>query len=168
MTGPLPAPDPLSGGDPGASADRRFWMSVLARADAEQIAALLPPPELLPSWRVLRGPESGLVMVRGRAGGGGALFNLGEITVTRCTIVTEPDLPRQSCTGHAYIRGRAARHAELAALADALLQDATQGPALHQQVIPFLAARQAAARDAVAGRAAATKVDFFNLASMRA
>ena len=69
-------------------------------------------------YRVLRGPEAGLVMVRGRAGGGGAPFNLGEMTATRCTVRTEAGF-----VGHAYVAGRNERQAELAALADALLQD---------------------------------------------
>ncbi len=80
---------------------------------------------ILPDYTVLRGPESGLVMVRGRAGGGGAPFNLGEMTVTRCTVRTESGL-----VGHAYIAGRDERRAELAALADALMQDPDRTAAL--------------------------------------
>ena len=67
---------------------------------------------------MLRGPEAGLVMVRGRTGGGGAPFNLGEMTATRCTVRTDAGF-----VGHAYVAGRNERLAELAALADALLQD---------------------------------------------
>ncbi len=66
----------------------------------------------------MRGPEGGLVMVRGRAGGGGAPFNLGEMTVTRCTVRLGSGL-----VGHAYVAGREPRRAELAALVDALMQD---------------------------------------------
>ncbi len=57
-------------------------------------------------------------MVRGRTGGGGAAFNLGEMTVTRCTVRTDAGF-----VGHAYVAGRDERQAEMAALADALLQD---------------------------------------------
>ena len=57
-------------------------------------------------------------MVRGRAGGGGAPFNLGEMTATRCTVRTDGGF-----VGHAYVAGRDERLAELAALVDALLQD---------------------------------------------
>ena len=90
---------------------RRQWMAVLARASAEEIAALLDRHAAIPAYTKLRGPEAGLVMVRGRTGGGGAPFNLGEMTVTRCTIRTE-----SGQVGHAYVAGRDARQAELAAV----------------------------------------------------
>jgi len=114
-------------------------------------------------YQCLRGPESGLVMVRGRAGGGGAPFNLGEMTVTRCTVRTA-----DGQIGHAYVRGRDARQAELAAALDALLQDPVRGAALHAGVIVRLAAEQAAGRSETARKAAATKVQFFAMRNMRA
>jgi alpha-D-ribose 1-methylphosphonate 5-triphosphate synthase subunit PhnG len=141
---------------------RRHWMSVLARADAAAIAGLLGAPGALPDYRRLRGPESGLVMVRGRAGGGGAAFNLGEMTVTRCTVRTDGGL-----VGHAYVAGRDERQAELAALADALLQDPARRSRLHATLIAPLAAAQKAERDATAAKAAATRVQFFAMRNMR-
>ena len=114
------------------------------------------------AYRVLRGPEAGLVMVRGRTGGGGAPFNLGEMTVTRCTVRTEAGF-----VGHAYVAGRNERQAELAALADALLQDPLRQAALLEDVIEPLAAAQQARRDAVAAKAAATRVQFFAMRNMR-
>ena len=113
-------------------------------------------------YRVLRGPEAGLVMVRGRTGGGGAPFNLGEMTTTRCTVRTEAGF-----VGHAYVAGRNERQAELAALADALLQDPLRQTALLEDVIEKLAAVQQARRDAVAAKAAATRVQFFAMRNMR-
>lgn len=152
--------------EPAPSADdateRRRWMAVLARADAAHLAARLAACGPLPGWRVLRGPESGLVMLRGRAGGSGAAFNLGEMTVTRCTVRSD-----DGRTGHAYVAGREPRRAELAAAADALLQDAGLRPLLHRAVIEPLAAAQADRRTAVASRAAATRVQFFALRTMR-
>src|SRR3712207_1451045 len=111
---------------PPSTDERRRWMAVLARADADAIARHLEFCGRLPGYVRLRGPESGLVMVRGRTGGSGAPFNLGEMTVTRCSIRTE-DGP----IGHAYIAGRDERRAELAALVDAMLQDRARWPALH-------------------------------------
>lgn len=140
-------------------------MAVLARARADEISTCLAACPALPGWRVLRGPESGLVMVRGRAGGGGAPFNLGEMTVTRCTVRTGSGT--DGFTGHAYIAGRDARQAELAAAVDALLQDASLHAVLTDQVIEPLAAGQRARRAAVAAKAAATKVQFFALRNMR-
>lgn len=138
---------------------RQHWMSVLARASAQELAALAGP---LPAYTRLRGPEAGLVMVRGRAGGSGAPFNLGEATVARCTVRTEAGL-----VGHAYCLGRNLRQAELAAVLDALLQDPGAGPALEVQVVAPLAAVQAERRAQLARRAAATQVQFFTLATMR-
>src|ERR1700761_5200842 len=89
--------------------DRRRWMAILARAPAEQLEALLDALGERPSYTVLRAPEGGLVMVRGRIGGGGAAFNLGEMTVTRCAVCIE-----SGPIGHAYVAGCEPRRAELA------------------------------------------------------
>jgi len=137
-------------------------MSVLARASAAEIARLLEPLPPVPAYRLLRGPESGLIMLRGRAGGTGAAFNMGEMTVTRCTVLCENGL-----TGHAYVVGRNDRTAELAALLDALLQDPARHDALHNAVIAPLAAAQQHRRERDARKAAATRVDFFTMATMR-
>ena len=157
-----PADPPKDEPSNGANDARRHWMSVLARAAADELEQQLSASGGAPTYRRLRGPESGLVMVRGRAGGGGAKFNLGEMTVTRCTVRTEAGR-----VGHAYVAGRDARQAELAAVFDALLQDPARRDALHVAVIEPLAERQAAARAAVAQKAAATKVQFFAMRNMR-
>jgi alpha-D-ribose 1-methylphosphonate 5-triphosphate synthase subunit PhnG len=142
---------------------RRRWMAVLARAGAAAIAERLAGgPGDLPSYVRLRGPESGLVMVRGRAGGGGAGFNLGELTVTRFTVRTA-----DGRVGHAYVTGRDQRQAELAALVDALMQDPLRAPALEAAVIAPLQAEQAERTAARAAKAAATKVEFFAMQTMR-
>ena len=96
-------------------------------------------------------------MVRGRAGGTGAPFNLGEMTVTRCALrLTD------GRTGHAYIPGRDRIHAEAAALCDALLQGA-EAERVQSEIIEPLAAAADTARRAEASRAEATKVDFFTM-----
>ena len=58
-------------------------------------------------------------MLRGRAGGDGAPFNVGEATVTRA-IVELPSGER----GYGHILGRDAERARLAAILDALWQRA--------------------------------------------
>jgi alpha-D-ribose 1-methylphosphonate 5-triphosphate synthase subunit PhnG len=156
----MPATPDLPQTDPHAP--RRRWMSVLARAGAHEIAALLQGAPALPPHVRLRGPEAGLVMLRGRAGGGGAPFNLGEMSVTRCTVRIAG-----GAVGHAYVTGRDPRQAELAALLDAAMQDPARHDALEAAVIAPLAASQQQARDATARRAAATRVDFFTMATMR-
>ena len=148
---------------PQPNAARRRWMAVLARASAADLAALLDRHAVMPGYTKIRGPEAGLVMVRGRTGGGGAPFNLGEMTVTRCTVRTE-----SGEVGHAYVAGRDARQAELAAVLDAMLQDPRQAFALQANVIGPLAEAQRAQRAGVAEKAAATKVQFFAMRNMRA
>ena len=135
-------------------------MAVLARAKPAEIEAHLA--ETLPPHTRLRGPEVGLAMVRGRAGGTGAAFNLGEMTVTRCTVRDEAGR-----IGHALIAGRDPRQAELAAALDVALQDPARQDRLQRAVIAPLYAAQQAARNATAGKAAATRVAFFTLATMR-
>ena len=139
--------------------DRQRWMAVLARADLETLRRLCP---VLPAHTRLRGPEIGMTMLRGRAGGTGSRFNLGEMTVTRCTIRNSTGL-----VGHAYIAGRNPDLAELAAQLDAALQDPTLRPALDATIIAPLEAAQAATRAEKSRRAAATRVDFFTMATMR-
>lgn len=136
------------------TADRKGWMALLAKAGPPRLAALLP--DLAPH-ALLRGPEIGTVMVQGRTGATGAAFNLGEMTVTRCSI-------RLDCgtVGHAWVQGRDAGHARRAAVADALLQT-DAGQHLRHAVLAPLASEAAASRAARAEKAAATKVDFFTL-----
>jgi alpha-D-ribose 1-methylphosphonate 5-triphosphate synthase subunit PhnG len=157
MLNAMPADTPQ-----GSSDARRHWMSVLARAAADELESCLSANGGVPAYQRLRGPESGLVMVRGRAGGGGAKFNLGEMTVTRCTVRTAAGQ-----VGHAYVAGRDVRQAELAAVFDALLQDPARGDELRAGVIARLADEQAAKRAEVARKAAATKVQFFAMRNMR-
>ncbi len=133
---------------------RKTWMSVLAKAAPARLAALLPD---LPEHAVLRAPEIGAVMVRGRIGATGAPFNLGEMTVTRCSVRLAGGQ-----VGHAWVQGRDKTHATRAAVVDALMQSG-DGVHLKAVVIDVLAG-EAAARAAIrAGKAAATKVDFFTL-----
>jgi alpha-D-ribose 1-methylphosphonate 5-triphosphate synthase subunit PhnG len=141
---------------------RRRWMAVLARATAPRIDALLAACGDRPTHTILRGPEGGLVMVRGKAGGGGAAFNLGEMTVTRCTIRTQTGY-----VGHAYVAGRDADQAELAALVDALMQDPAHAEAIEATVIAPLAAEQARIAAHRQSKAAATQVRFFAMQTMR-
>jgi alpha-D-ribose 1-methylphosphonate 5-triphosphate synthase subunit PhnG len=152
-----PANDP-----PEAIAARRRWIGILARADAAAITARLEHAPPLPPATRLRGPETGLVMARGRQGGDGAPFNLGEVTVTRCSVSLA-----DGRIGHAYVAGRDLRQAELAAVLDAALQDPAARPALLETVIEPLAAAQAAEAAAVAAKAAATRVQFFTMQTMR-
>ena len=137
--------------------ERKGWMATLAKAPPARLAALMPEVAPHAPHALLRPAETGAVMVQGRTGGTGAPFNLGEMTVTRCSV-------RLDCgaVGHAWVQGRDKGHATRAAVADALMQtDAAEG--FRATVLDVLAAEAAAARAVRAGKAAATKVDFFTL-----
>ncbi len=134
-------------------------MAVLAKAATAQLEAVCDGLRPLPAYDWLRKPESGLVMVRSRVGGTGAKFNVGEMTVTRCALRTAAGL-----TGIAYVRGRDPRHAELAALIDALMQDSTRRAVVESAVIGPLERVQNARRALAAGKAAATRVEFYTVA----
>jgi alpha-D-ribose 1-methylphosphonate 5-triphosphate synthase subunit PhnG len=137
-------------------------MSVLARAPAAAIEAALTQNGSLPDWTRVRGPETGLVMVRGRAGGSGSPFNLGEMTVTRCTVRLSA-----GAVGHAYVAGRDQLQAELAAVADALLQEPATNQVLLDTLIRPLAEAQHEQCLTRAEKAAATRVEFFSMRNMR-
>ncbi|MEM6372986.1 MAG: phosphonate C-P lyase system protein PhnG [Pseudomonadota bacterium] len=140
------------------NAPRKAWMSLMARAQAGRVASLLNSTMTRPAFTWLRAPEIGSSMVRARAGGTGAPFNLGEMTVTRCALTLETGE-----VGHAYIQGRRKADAEAAALVDALMQTA-QADNLRSTVLDPLEAEATAARATRAEKAAATKVDFFTMA----
>ena len=96
-------------------------------------------------------------MVRGRMGGTGAPFNVGEMTVTRCALTLS-----DGEVGHAYIQGRNKADAEAAALVDALMQT-DQADTIRRMVLYPLEAAATSARQSRARKAAATKVDFFTM-----
>jgi alpha-D-ribose 1-methylphosphonate 5-triphosphate synthase subunit PhnG len=129
-------------------------MAVLAKAPPARLAALLPD---LPAHSVLRPPEIGAVMVRGRIGATGAAFNLGEMTVTRASIRLSTGE-----VGHAWVQGRDKHHALRAAAVDALMQT-DAAPTLAATVLRPLEVEAAALRKCRADKAATTKVDFFTL-----
>jgi alpha-D-ribose 1-methylphosphonate 5-triphosphate synthase subunit PhnG len=143
--------------DQASRTDRQEWMRVLALAewdDLKVVAADLPVTE----HTIKRAPETGLVMLRGRIGGSGAAFNLGETTVTRCSVkLTE------AIEGHAYVMGRNSEHARVAAICDGLLQLKQHREAIDRNVIQPLRQKLDAKKLMAAQKAAATKVDFFTL-----
>ena len=102
-------------------------MAVLVHADtvelARRVAALPAPPH-----RSVRAPENGLVMVRGRIGGDGAPFNLGEATVSRAAVRLE-----SGEVGFGYVLGRDGEKARLIALCDALIQSKSHSDALRDR-----------------------------------
>ena len=135
---------------------RKRALDVLAAAPAKALAERWAAFGEQPAHQRIRGPETGLVMVRGRAGGGGAPFNLGEATVSRASvrIVTGE-------VGHGYCLGRDLDKAEAIAVIDALRQ--REAGKVDAEIIDPLEALMAAGDDKRAEETAATRVDFFTM-----
>jgi len=137
---------------------RQGWMAILAKTSTEDLEKAWAGVRDQPAFRFLRPPETGLVMVRARAGGTGTRFNLGEVTVTRCTVQID-----RGSAGTAYVIGRNRRHAELAALFDGLLQDARRQPGLMEEVIRPLGSIFQRGKAISNRKVAATRVEFFTM-----
>lgn len=137
---------------------RRAAMAVLADSNAAEITHLLDAVGPLPAHEDMRAPENGLLMIRGRIGGDGAQFNLGEATVSRAVVrLATGEM------GFGYVLGRDRAKARLLAFCDALVQTATYAALLESKVIAPLRAGLEVLRDTRARQVAATKVDFFTL-----
>ncbi|WP_439103810.1 phosphonate C-P lyase system protein PhnG [Celeribacter marinus] len=136
---------------------RQAWMSLLAKAPAARLAELMDAANVHPAFTWLQPPEVGAVMVRGRAGGTGAQFNMGEMSVTRCALTLG-----SGEVGHGYIQGRDKDHARRAAMMDAMMQTALSAK-LRACVLDPIETEMAATRENRAQKAAATKVEFFTM-----
>jgi len=146
---------------------RPGWMGLLAKAPEELLGQLWEAAGIEVAHEWLRPPEIGAVMVRGRTGGTGAPFNLGEMTVTRCALRLVGG-PADGQVGHAYVAGRSHKKARIAALCDALMQVEAQAVVVRDTMLTPLEKAAAEARETLAAKAAATKVEFFTLARKRA
>lgn len=139
-------------------AERKAAMATLAQSSGDDIVRLWNEAGLPSQAELLRGPETGLVTLRGRIGGGGAPFNIGEATVTRATV----RLPSGQ-VGHCYALGRDKQKAKLAAIADALWQDPARRAEVETRLIAPLRSALTTAQEKRRAETAATKVDFFTM-----
>jgi len=144
-------------GDNGRQAQRQAVMAVLAHSDVADIAGYLDAIAV-PPYEDLREPENGLVMVRGRIGGDGAPFNLGEATVSRAAVRLA-----SGEVGFGYTLGRDRKKARMIALCDALVQSDEFAGAVEARVLAPLRAAIVLERDRKAAETAATRVDFYTL-----
>ncbi len=152
-----------NGGGEGV-AQRQEWMAVLAKAPADALKSAWEalPEDHKPQISFLRAPEFGLTMVRGRAGSAGARFNVGEMTVTRCTVRVP-----SGTTGTAYIMGRDKDRAVIAATVDAMMQEPATKSLVSSEIIEPLDELIDSSRATEARKTAATKVDFFTMVRSR-
>jgi len=137
---------------------RQRFMGILARASGDEVAALLARIEPQPSYELVKRPETGTLMLEGRAGGAGQRFNMGEATMTRCVIRLS-----DGTMGFSYALGRDRKKAEQSAVLDAIVQSATRDAEMLHAGLGAMAEKQAEAREIASRKAAATKVNFFTL-----
>lgn len=137
---------------------RQDTHAAIATAQAKTVRFLWKEiVEKIPAYTMIRRPETGLLMVQGRMGGDGAPFHLGETAVTRCTIrLTDGVL------GTGYVLGRSSSQAEIAAVADALVQT-KQRELVEEAVVRPLREIRTARKQERAAKVAATRVDFFTM-----
>ncbi|PWQ96223.1 phosphonate C-P lyase system protein PhnG [Leucothrix arctica] len=138
-------------------AARKHWISMLSQALPEELETAFEALAESPDYRWLRPAESGLAMVRARAGGTGQRFNLGETTMTRASILLG------DTAGHGYLIGRNKRHAELAAVFDALLQQPSLQSKLLESVIQPIAERLHSNKKQQSQETDKTRVEFFTM-----
>lgn len=139
-------------------AARARRIAVLAQAETAALISRWKQLGLDPSFEMVRGPESGLVALRGRIGGGGAAFNFGEATATRATVRLA-----NGNIGHALTLGRDTVKAKLAAVIDALALDEERAGRIESAVIAPLEAEDASRRKSRREQTEATRVDFFTM-----
>ena len=132
-------------------------MAVLAHSDTSEIMDRLVTLAV-PEHQDLREPENGLVMLRGRIGGDGAPFNLGEATVSRAAVRLATGE-----VGFGYTLGRDRAKARTIALCDAMVQSAELAGTIETRVVAPLRAAVIERQNRRDAEAAATRVDFYTL-----
>ena len=142
----------------GGDKARQRRMSILAHASPKALAEGWGRLGIDPRCEMLRGPETGLVALRGRIGGGGAPFNFGEATVTRATVRLE-----NGAVGHAMTLGRNKTKARLAAVIDALAEDGAMAGRIEADILTPLEDAQTARDEKRHEETQATKVNFFTM-----
>jgi alpha-D-ribose 1-methylphosphonate 5-triphosphate synthase subunit PhnG len=152
MTSPI-----ISGRDAEAAARSELMRACAEATEGEMEIALATFGDLADAEDI-RPPQTGLVMLRGRTGGDGPAFNIGEATVTRAAVRLAG-----GAMGFAYLLGRSLRRARLAAVLDALGQDEDHRVQLQRLLVRPVTARHDTERAARRAETAATRVDFFTL-----
>jgi alpha-D-ribose 1-methylphosphonate 5-triphosphate synthase subunit PhnG len=151
------APTESSGADAETLARQSLMRVCASASEAEMQRALAACGDGLEAEDI-RPAEVGLVMLRGRMGGDGAAFNIGEATVTRAAVRLA-----NGTAGFSYLLGRHPRRARLAAIIDALGQDASWRETLDAALVAPVNARLAESARVRAEETAATRVNFFTV-----
>ena len=142
----------------GAPTDRQRLMRICSQATLAELSAALARLAPLPAIEVVRQPEVGLIMLRGRMGGDGAQFNAGEATITRAVVrLASGEL------GFSYLLGRSLEKARLAAIVDALGQSSRFRDRLEIVLLAPVMRRMHTECSLQRAETAATRVQFFTL-----
>ena len=136
---------------------RKQWLSYLATADEDYLILLWDNLNMKIEYNWLREPEIGSIMVQGKAGATGDNFNVGEVTITRCSLNLDKKIQ-----GHGYVQGRSKNKSKIAALCDALMQT-NKKEIIRRNILDKLAKYKAKKRDEILSKTEATKVDFFTM-----
>jgi alpha-D-ribose 1-methylphosphonate 5-triphosphate synthase subunit PhnG len=138
---------------------RQQLLSTLARSSFSDIEQHWNSDAAQHQYQFIRKPETGMVMAVGRAGGNGEPFNMGEVTVSRCTLRLE-----SGETGFGYVRGRNLKHVETIALIDAISQrqDAASEHVVNE-LLPALQQKLQQNKQQKQSGAEQTRVDFFTM-----
>ena len=136
---------------------RKSWMSLLATSNQSDLLNLWEQKKINIRYEWIRTPEIGSIMAQGRMGVTGDKFNIGEVTITRCSL-------KLNCgtIGHSYVQGRSKKKAEISALCDALMQTEMSNEINKSIIIPLEKIKKNN-KDKILSKAEATKVDFFTL-----
>lgn len=137
--------------------ERKLWMSVLATSDKNNILSFWEKTKIKVNYQWLRAPEIGSIMAQGRMGVTGNKFNIGEVTITRCSLKLDC-----GTIGHSYVQGRSKKKAEISALCDALMQTKL-AEKINKKIIKPLEKIKIDKKNKILSKAEATKVDFFTL-----
>jgi alpha-D-ribose 1-methylphosphonate 5-triphosphate synthase subunit PhnG len=140
------------------AAGRQRRLSVLAKAPGKELLSCWKRTGLDPEVRLLRGPETGLVALRGRIGGTGQPFHVGEVSATRVTVRIG-----SGEVGHAMISGRDTRKAQLVAVIDALAQDPAHAEMIERDIVAPLETLASETDAKLREETAATRVNFFTM-----
>ncbi len=136
---------------------RKQWLSYLATADEDYLILLWVNLNMKIKYNWLREPEIGSVMVQGKAGATGDNFNVGEVTITRCSVNLDKKIQ-----GHGYVQGRNKYKSKIAALCDALMQTEKK-EIIKKNILDKLVKYKNNKRNEILSKTEATKVDFFTL-----
>lgn len=138
---------------------RRGVLALLSRAAPHELRSAVTAFAELAQAVDLKPVETGLVMLRGRIGGDGAPFNVGEATVTRAVVRLAG-----GTVGYGMRLGRDGAAARDSAVLDALWQSLPTRARVERDVLAPLRARIEQDQRRASEQAAASRVEFFTLA----